>query len=122
MLTVEWYKATGQAAFLPSGSRPDATIAMSPHIEVSERYINNTDGHNPDYLLIAANNLLDDLLDERCIAELRDRNVAKDFEATLHHVLERYLPFTDPALVQLDPTLERQVMTEALPVVRTGGT
>jgi hypothetical protein len=92
---------------------------MSPHIEVSERYINHTDqdtmGHNPDYLLIAANNLLDDVLDEQCIAELRDRNVAEDFEATLHHVLERYLPFTDPALVQLDPTLERQVTTEALP-------
>jgi hypothetical protein len=119
MLTVEWCKATGQAASLPSGSRPDATFAMSPHIEVSERYINHTDqdtmGHNPDYLLIAANNLLDDLLDEQCIAELRDRNVAEDFEATLHHVLERYLPFTDPALVQLDPTLERQVTTEALP-------
>jgi hypothetical protein len=85
---------------------------------VSENYINSTEQdmkHSPDFLLVAANKLLEDLTGDQCIAELRDRNIAEDFEATLHHVLGCYLPFADPAFVQLDPTLERQVMAGTLP-------
>ena len=116
MLTVEWCKAAHHAASLPSGSRPETTIAMTPHFEVSERYINNAERDimtdNPNFLLVAANKLLDDLINEQCIAELKDMNVADDFEKTLHHVLGRYLSSADP---QLDPTLENQVTTEAIP-------
>ena len=112
MLTVEWCKA----ASIPSGSRPETTVAMTPHSEVSERYINNAERDtmkgNPNFLLVAANKLLDDLINEQCIAELRDMNVADDFEKTLHHVLGRYLSSADP---QLNPTLENQVTMEALP-------
>ena len=113
MLTVEWCKAAPHAASLPSGSRPEA---MKPQFEVSERYINNAERDimtdNPNFLLVAANKLLDDLINEQCIAELKDTNVADDFENTLHHVLGRYLSSADP---QLDPTLENQVTTEAIP-------
>ncbi|KAH9990277.1 hypothetical protein BJV77DRAFT_963480 [Russula vinacea] len=98
---------------LPSGSRPETNEAP---FEVSERYINNAERDimtdNPNFLLVAANKLLDDLINEQCIAELKDTNVADDFEKTLHHVLGRYLSSADP---QLDPTLENQVTTEAVP-------
>jgi hypothetical protein len=116
MLTVGWCKSARHVASLPSGSRPETSVAKTPHSEVSERYINNTERDimkgNPNFLLVAAIKLLDDLIDEQCIAELRDRNVADDFKKTLQHVLLRYLSSAD---LQLDPTLENQVMTEILP-------
>lgn len=108
MLTVEWLKAGSHASSSPSGSRPETTVATTPHLEVSGKYITKADRDTikgDHFPLVAANKLLDDLINEQCIAELKDMNVADDFEKTLQHVLGRYLSSADP---QLDPTLENQ--------------
>lgn len=75
------------------------------HSKVSGRYINSDEQDmklNLNFQLVAANKLLEDLIGDQCIAELRDTNVAHDFETTLQHV-GLYLSLTDP---QLDQTLE----------------
>lgn len=114
MLTVEWCKAARHTS-LPLGSRPlsaHTTAVMTLHAEVSGIYINNTEQEmklNPNFPLVVANQLLADLINLQCIAELRDRTVADDFETTLCHLLGRYLTPTDP---QLDQTLENEESTE----------
>ena len=105
MLTVKWCEAA-RCASLPLESRSHTAAAMALHSEVSGRYINSDEQDmklNPNFQLVAANKLLEDLIGDQCIAELRDTNVAHDFETTLQHVLGHYLSLTDP---QLDQTLE----------------
>jgi len=101
MLT--WCEAA-RCASLPLESRSHTAAAMALHSEVSGRYINSDEQDmklNLNFRLVAANKLLEDLIGDQCIAELRDTNVAHDFETTLQHVLGRYLSLTDRNWIRL---------------------